>query len=203
MDVPNLKRIDTSKGLLVTDNDTRLYLNLLRMFRKYKQFEGEFLETVESEDLTSSKRLAHTLKGAAGSIGAVTLQEKSYALEKFCSQELYKKELLEPYLNEVLQELHLILEELQEIPEEEAEIQNDKEINLEKVLDQLENIKELADSFDVDAIEEFKVLQKMDGMGEYKLFMEKAKNAFESYDFESAIETMNELEADLTKRKGE
>jgi len=31
----------------------------------------------------------------------------------------------------------------------------------------------------------------------------KQKNAFESYDFESAIETMNELEADLTKRKGE
>ena len=80
--VPELDGIDTASGLARTLGKRDLYLKLLRRFRlSHANFVSEFDAAVDSENWELASRMAHTLKGLAGSIGADALQEASATLE--------------------------------------------------------------------------------------------------------------------------
>ena len=80
--IPELNGIDTAGGLARTLGKHDLYLKLLRRFRlSHAHFVSEFDAAVDSENWELASRMAHTLKGLAGSIGAHALQQASAALE--------------------------------------------------------------------------------------------------------------------------
>ena len=71
---------DTVRGariLLVEDNEInqKLYLKLLgRFVEQFSRFEADIQKLINENDLAGAQRMAHTLKGVAGYIGAVELQ---------------------------------------------------------------------------------------------------------------------------------
>ena len=80
--VPELDGIDTASGLARTLGKRDLYLKLLRRFRlSHAHFVSEFDAAVDGENWELASRMAHTLKGLAGSIGADALQQASAVLE--------------------------------------------------------------------------------------------------------------------------
>ncbi len=80
--LPELRGIDTEFGLLHTQNDTGLYLKLLRKFAStHADFIDEFDVAWSTGDVELAGRLVHTLKGVAGNIGAVRLQQACVMLE--------------------------------------------------------------------------------------------------------------------------
>ena len=80
--VPELDGIDTASGLARTLGKRDLYLKLLRRFRlSHAHFVSEFEAAVDGENWELASRMAHTLKGLAGSIGADALQQASATLE--------------------------------------------------------------------------------------------------------------------------
>jgi two-component system sensor histidine kinase/response regulator len=82
IDIPVLDGIDTANGLARTQGNRELYLKLLRRFRVSQQsFGSEFDAAVASADWELALRMAHTLKGLAGSIGANALQQACDTLE--------------------------------------------------------------------------------------------------------------------------
>ncbi|WP_160165009.1 response regulator [Chrysiogenes arsenatis] len=76
----NLPGVDVRQGLRTTQNNMALYQKLLQVFkRNQSDFIDQFRNAIDQEEAT---RLAHTLRGAAGNIGALPLYTAAGELEK-------------------------------------------------------------------------------------------------------------------------
>jgi CheY-like chemotaxis protein len=81
----SLPGIDLKAGLGTCMGKVELYLRLLRKFRSSHQaFCAEFLAARGQGDRSTTVRLAHTLRGTAGNIGAVEVANAAAALEQAC-----------------------------------------------------------------------------------------------------------------------
>ncbi len=81
--VPTIEGLDTKDGLSRVAGNRKLYLKLLRQFAEQQ---GPALDQISDAlakgDLPLAERLAHTLKGVAGNIGAKSIQAAAGTLEK-------------------------------------------------------------------------------------------------------------------------
>lgn len=77
-----LPGFETELALSRLGNNERLYIKLLKQFLTYYAgTESQFYSALEADDLAGAQRVAHTLKGLAGSIGASALASESAYLE--------------------------------------------------------------------------------------------------------------------------
>ena len=77
-----IEGLNTAAGLRRTLGKTDLYLNLLRKFEQgQQQVPAQIRSALDAGDMALAQRLAHTLKGVAGNIGAEALQAAAAALE--------------------------------------------------------------------------------------------------------------------------
>jgi signal transduction histidine kinase/DNA-binding response OmpR family regulator len=80
-----LQGIDIDRGLMIVRGKESLYRKLLKMFYDAnKDFEAQFRAAQQDSDPDAATRLAHSLKGSAGNIGALTLQKAARELEVAC-----------------------------------------------------------------------------------------------------------------------
>mgnify|MGYP001413435802 CR=1 FL=1 len=81
--LPDVAGLDAAAGLKRVAGNRRLYLSLLRQFADKQADAGQRLAAaLEAKDQAGAERIAHTIKGVAGSIGFAALQEASATLEK-------------------------------------------------------------------------------------------------------------------------
>jgi CheY-like chemotaxis protein/HPt (histidine-containing phosphotransfer) domain-containing protein len=81
-DLPELPGIDKAEGLRRMMNKPTLYEKVLRDFHSRFLSEPEAIRAaIDSGDLATAERRAHSTKGLAGTIGAPALQEAAKALE--------------------------------------------------------------------------------------------------------------------------
>jgi HPt (histidine-containing phosphotransfer) domain-containing protein len=81
-ELPELPGIDKAEGLRRMMNKPRLYEKVLRDF--YVRFRNEaqtLRASIDSGDLVTAERQAHSAKGLAGTIGATDLQNIARMLE--------------------------------------------------------------------------------------------------------------------------
>jgi CheY-like chemotaxis protein len=82
-DLPAIAELDARDGLSRVAGNRNLYLKLLRQFVEHQGPAPSQIGTALSQgDLALAERLAHTLKGVAGNIGARAVQAAAGALEK-------------------------------------------------------------------------------------------------------------------------
>jgi HPt (histidine-containing phosphotransfer) domain-containing protein len=82
-DVPAIAGLDTTDGLRRVGGNRTLYTKLLRQFLVQQgPSHREIAEALARNDTTLAERLAHTLKGVAGNIGAGPVQAAAGVLEK-------------------------------------------------------------------------------------------------------------------------
>ncbi|MCF8210112.1 MAG: response regulator [Rhodoferax sp.] len=82
---PTLPGIDTHAGLAVTRGNPKLYRRMLLKFtQSQSRFTENFAAACAGTDPFAAERCAHTLKGTAGNIGAVQLQQAAALLERLC-----------------------------------------------------------------------------------------------------------------------
>jgi two-component system sensor histidine kinase/response regulator len=81
--LPEISGLDTADGLARVAGNTKLYLKLLRQFAEQQaDVVARITATLDAGDRGTAERLAHTLKGVAGSLGAGAVQAAAGALEK-------------------------------------------------------------------------------------------------------------------------
>lgn len=86
-DIPNLPGFDVPLALRQLGNNVKLYAKLLDQFQKsYESSPKEIADAVASDDFETAQRVAHTIKGLAGSLGATGLQGAALNLEKCCKE---------------------------------------------------------------------------------------------------------------------
>ncbi len=99
----HITNIDTDRGLRQCAGNRDLYCSLLQKFRVHLERDPARLRSaLNSGKLAVAQRVAHTLKGVAANIGALTCSELSASIERALR------------LNEPLNELHALLRSLEE-----------------------------------------------------------------------------------------
>ena len=106
--IPNLEGIDVETGIKRVAGNRKLYRKLLLRFREEN---GEVIKKIKEAQSGGEKelsvRLAHTVKGVAGNIGANELYKKSRAVESALKEERYDD--YKNAIEEMAQELNRVL----------------------------------------------------------------------------------------------
>jgi len=83
LDLPSVEGLDTKDGLARVAGNRRLYLKLLRQFTEQQgPASSQITEALARHDTPMAERLAHTVKGVAGNLGARAVQQAAATLEK-------------------------------------------------------------------------------------------------------------------------
>lgn len=98
--LPDIEGLDTKDGLSRLVGNKKLYLKLLRQFVDQQgDASTQIADALRGGDTAVAERLAHTVKGVAGSLGARPVQESAAKLEKAISSDSHSAELT-PILND-------------------------------------------------------------------------------------------------------
>ena len=200
IEIPDIDGIDIKKGLVTTDNNKTLYRKLLMRFKEnQKDFQREFEGALNSNDVESAKRYAHTLKGVAGSIGAVDVQETAAKLESAFEEGADAQQAINKALPDVVKQLNHVMEAL-EILEEKSFIESDNEaLDKGKLSELLKEIRTLLEDDDTDALEYCSQLRGIKGIAILDKDVNTLIKKIESYAFDEALEVLEMLEASLGK----
>ncbi|MCK5191597.1 MAG: response regulator, partial [Methylococcales bacterium] len=114
-DIPPLTGIDIDVGLSISQGNRKLYRRLLLKFLQSQlNFSEQFLAAQQSDDPEAATRMAHTLKGVAGNIGAKQIQIVAETLETACKQD-EDKAIIEAALKIVEESLSPVLQSLTQL----------------------------------------------------------------------------------------
>ncbi|WP_051309767.1 response regulator [Desulfogranum japonicum] len=193
--IPALEGINTKDGLARTQGNSELYLKLLqKVYLSQRNFITDFTRAKDASDLQLAQRLAHTLKGVAGNIGAEHLQKCCAELEDqakslHITQELIEK--TESALQTVMNALAPLASQESSEPVRHAEIDLER---LNTVLTSLIAQLEAFDTAALDAISEHKDLFMAPQISKYS---KKLESAVEVYDFEQALVIAREIQGKM------
>ncbi|MCK7575840.1 MAG: response regulator [Chromatiales bacterium] len=195
--IPELPGIDTQAGLAISQHDPQLYLKLLRRFRDSQgDFAVRFAASRRDPDPEAATRCAHTLKGVAGNIAARDVQAAAQALESAC-QAGESAERLDRLLAETLACLEPVLAGLAVLDRSESAESGTAPVErttVEPVLTRLRALLLDDDTEAADVVEELNPLLAGSAFGSLMIRM---SQAIEDYDFEAALEVLDELEPRL------
>ena len=188
--IPELDGINTEDGLARTQGNSKLYLKLLRKVGESQvNFASEFDAAIVAEDWELAQRLAHTLKGVAGNIGAEQLQSACSALEAQAKEHQAgdaERKVLGVELQRVLTSLAglpIITEKVAEVPLEPGAIN--------AVLATLEALIADDDTSVLDLLESKESVFVAAGLGTE---LKNITRTLEDYDFEAARAVLDKME---------
>lgn len=116
--LPHLLDLDTTGGLARVAGNRRLYLNLLdRYSAEQANAPTRIWAALAADDRATAERLAHTLKGVSGNIGAIGIQDLAAHLEQAIRQGATPAA-LEPLLGQIETALAALLAGLGTVPRE-------------------------------------------------------------------------------------
>jgi CheY-like chemotaxis protein len=180
-----LPGIDIAAGLSVTMNNQSLYRRLMLRFRDgQRDFQRLFDEARHGDDPTAPERVAHTLKGTAGNIGARGVYDAADLLEAACRNGRPADE-LQAALDRVLAELAPVIQGLDTIEAPAEAPQNDTP--LPSVLSAMGHLRALLEACDTDASDLVdELLHDVRGTALERDLIAVAR-AVADYDFDTAI----------------
>ncbi len=194
--IPEIEGINSQKGLSHLSGNKKLYLNLLSRFRdSYGKTVIEIKEAIKDGDRELAVRLAHTVKGVAGNIGADEVQTAAAAAEKALKDEKENEEILTE-LEKVL--IKLIKELMQVNLDSETTAKNKEtkpEIDLKILEEKLEELRPVLEKRKpkpakeiIEKINAYTLPDEMaSGFGKLSSFVSK-------YKFKDALEILKQLE---------
>ena len=194
-----LPGIDVAAGLATCQNNHKLYRKLLLKFNQSAaDFVADFRRAQADNDLQTALRNAHTLKGVAGNIGAIDVQSAALALESAC-QEAASSARIEALLETVAVTLRLVLEGLQVLQQNEnrADSAPAATLDLERFKLLLDELQVLLEDDDTGATEVIEELEELPGITVYMGILRRLAKAIAAYDFELALEELDELKRGL------
>ncbi len=188
--------IDLQKGLLHVQGDE---LRLQKLMLKFRQNQAtvinEISNALDDGDRPLAHRLAHTLKGLAGMLGATALQESARVLETALKEdpgEADEKVLLEDtaqFLREVMSGLERL--QAEKPPAERRPVTC--LLSAEEISRAIERLSSLLNDGDSQALTVFEQLDQAGAFPCDEAHAIRLKNLIVAYSFEEAVEFLKEL----------
>ncbi|MCS3472248.1 PAS domain S-box-containing protein [Pseudomonas sp. JUb42] len=190
----SLPGIDLNAGLSTCMGKAELYLRLLRKFRIGNlAFHSEFLAAQDQGDPSLMARLAHTLRGTAGNVGAIEVAKAAGKLEQACLEGDVQQVLVER-LAEVQRCLITVLDGLLVLSEPTSSTQSvaTPPLNSEWQA-RLANVRYLLGESDAQALT---ALHELQGLAPDPLIATQLHQVIqqaESFDFDQALELLADM----------
>jgi PAS domain S-box-containing protein len=197
--LPDLPGIDTKAGLATTQNNMKLYRRLLTKFGAgQSQFEDEIKSALDQEDLETATRIAHTLKGVAGNLGAKSVQEAARFLEQACDERVDRGE-IDTLLQDTLHELNPVLEGLTALNTKQHNQSTPTKslINLDQIKLVIEKIREKLKDDDSEAVDDIEELEPLLAGTAFEASVRMVGKQINGYDFDAALETLEKMDTAL------
>ena len=189
--------LDTVAGIARVGGNLKIYTNILKKFRSHHADAAkEIKEAVEKADFESAERIAHTIKGVAGNIGANAIFKIAVELDALLKKAQENKEVanasrLETLLNELATTTTSLISEINtsECVAGEKEEGDKKEVDPAKFAELTAKLAELLEDDDSEAQECLEELMAMANHPELKEMSEMVGD----YEFEEALELLQEF----------
>ncbi|MBK5244613.1 MAG: response regulator [Eubacteriaceae bacterium] len=192
--IPDLAGIDVQTGLTRLGGNQKLYCELLVKFHKnHKYAVKEIRYALDHGDLKGAEILVHTIKGAAGNVGAQDVYIDSDALEaELKTNRPANVGLLLGKLEQALEQIFasIVLMAKNDEDTQSSHLNGEDTSHLKPILDKLKKL--LLDN-NMDAVE---YVEKIVRLAKSTPFSEKAtemKGYAEQYDFEGALGILKEI----------
>jgi HPt (histidine-containing phosphotransfer) domain-containing protein len=192
----SLAGIDIAEGLRRVGGNRKLYRKLLvEFFQDHSDDVHAIRSALDQEDLETAQRIAHTIKGVAGSIGAAALQRDAASLEtafKEAQQDLYPALLsrLADVLAPVMQGLEALA--VQGSTEEPGAKGSDP-MALEAILPLLDELQILLEEMDPEAEDKVADLKAQLAGGTHQKLVNTLSKKVGEFEFEDARESLVKL----------
>jgi len=183
----NIEGLNTDLGLKRVMGKKTLYLSLLRKFSDGQKLAAtQITSALDSGDYTTAERIAHSLKGLAGTIGAEELQSQSAAVE--AAIHLHEQRDSIDNLTESLSvTLNALVTALQNtLPEDAADEHTETNLNHKELKELCLKMSELLEAGDIEVNSFLETNQDLlqKGLGQaYAAIL----NAINSFDYELAL----------------
>jgi polar amino acid transport system substrate-binding protein len=200
----SLAGIDIDEGLRRVGGNRKLYHKLLvEFFQDHGEDVRAINEALDSNDEKTAQRLAHTIKGVSGSIGAGDLfgaAEKLDAALKKKQRDTYNNLLSD--LQDTLTPVMQGLEVLAAIGETQETAQPDTEpVNPEALTSLLDELQTLLEEMDPEAEGKVADLKAQLGTGAHQKLVNILSKKIGEFEFEDALETLGKLKKVVEKDK--
>ncbi|NQZ10240.1 MAG: response regulator, partial [Algicola sp.] len=193
-----LNGINTRLGLITVQGNEKLYRRLLNRFvQNQRDFVSQFKQVLKqdqpSADEEQAQRLAHTLHGLAGNIGATGLQQAAAELEKACIEratDLQQTSLLgtvDTLLSEVIDALMQLNPQQLKPQQSDTQAQSDSpaaNVPFANLLHKLRTLLSEDDSEAADVIEQIMAAPVDQALSES---LKPVEEAIQSFDFDGAL----------------
>jgi two-component system sensor histidine kinase/response regulator len=188
-----LPGIDATAGMAGTMGNVALYRRLLASFSRSNRDVGSAFRSSWPTDPQRAVRMAHTLKGTAGTIGAGAVQRAAAELERVCADADAHAE-VERRIAAVEHELRVVLDGLEAFAVEPAEPGGAEEgVQPRLPGAEIERLKTLLAQSDSDALPLMADLSKRARGTQWQATFEAASRDLDAFLFEEALEKLGGL----------
>ncbi len=193
----DLDGIDIETGLKRVGGNRRLYQKLLMDFyQDHRKDDQSIREAINSDNVDVAQRIAHTIKGVSGSIGAAELHRDAENLETALKERdaaSYDEFLadLKRSLRQVMQ--GLIMLSTAQKPEKEPSAEADT-VDLDTIRPMFDRLRLQLEEMDPDAEETAAILNDKLGAGTQRQLCKTLKAQVDDFEFEAALETLVKLQ---------
>ncbi|MCH8837442.1 MAG: response regulator [Candidatus Marinimicrobia bacterium] len=198
-ELPDLPGIDTQTGLARIGGNAILYRKLLSKFRDNQgQAPDKIKSALEAGDQQLAQRLAHTLQGVSGNVGAESLHEKAKSLERAIKE----GQAWEKKLRVVRKEVSTVLGGLKQLrasPEDEPvgaeeQVEERDRTPLIPLLEKLAQLIEQNDAEASECLDDIHSKPEAAGLGKE---LDRIGKSLSQYDFDGALVRLTELSKGL------
>jgi HPt (histidine-containing phosphotransfer) domain-containing protein len=193
--LPEIAGVNIADGLMRVAGNRQLYRDLLRQFAaKQADAAAQISTALESGDQKLAERIAHTVKGVAGTIGITKVQSAAQKVEKAIREgEDSVSALLEEFAQLLGTQVHTIEAALRESTRARPDELRTMTFNKTAAFGAIGHLKTLLEANDGDSGEAFRVLQGTVGGAVEKQYMDALGALVNDFDFEVALVRLDEI----------
>ncbi|WED20541.1 transporter substrate-binding domain-containing protein [Vibrio sp. JC009] len=202
-----LKQIKTESGLRRVNGKSDLYLSLLIDFYHEHYDDARLIrQAVQDQNLDLARRLSHTIKGVAGSIGAEALQKSAQQLELALKNRT--GEAYDDLLPDFARSLQKVMDELSEIAPASDINADDKHpetglvpVDSKLIAPKLELLRSQLEQMNVNAADTASYLEELLDNSKGQGLLHDIKKHIGNFDFDLAEESLSELQKVISGRR--
>jgi HPt (histidine-containing phosphotransfer) domain-containing protein len=193
--IPAIAGIDTASGLRRVAGNKRLYRSLLSQFvEKQGDSSVQIADALGNGDRNLAERIAHTVKGVAGTLGMTDVQSAAAAVEKAIRDgDPAEAMLLEDFRSRLNPQVDAIAEGLRATTPIESATNNTKAFDAQAAAAAIERLKALLEASDGDAEVAYSTLHDAFSGHVQKALLDDVGTAIGDFDFERALTKLDEV----------
>ncbi|QIR15391.1 ATP-binding protein [Shewanella aestuarii] len=199
--LPKIKGLDTKRGMMNCDNNSQLYLQLLRSFiQTCESLIKQQTQALKNNDAAELKISIHTLKGVTANVGANDASQQLAKVElKIKDSDSIDWNTVDGKLHSLHIELTQLLTDLDNWHQKNQQTVTKRELNDDAISQMLAELQTCLEQYNTQALDWVNQLDGVNQLTPHKAVLKSLKNDIEQFEFDLALEKLAQLSSALNR----